>query len=169
MTAFRATFADMKLVKTRQVAQLIFEIPIENFDAAYEVLGGMPVPSKERWFGIAAINIGKGAMPDSAPTVPADRLHNARPQPDNQPARAKRDWRDIPPPQQAGIRCDDAIFTAFLKEGYPEEWRESQDTAACVRLICAVESRGQLIDGPSRVIWHQLDTEFQAWKALEHA
>ena len=67
MTAFRATFADMKLVKTRQVAQLIFEIPIEDFDAAYEVLGGMPVPAKERWFGIAAI---KSPEEKEAPAKP---------------------------------------------------------------------------------------------------
>lgn len=145
MTAFRATFSDMKLVKTRQVAQLIFEVPIEEFDAAYEVLGGMPVPSKERWFGIAAIGA-KKAEPFSA---------------------VKRGWRDIKPSQQAGILCDDAIFAAFLKEKYPDEWHEAPDAADCVRLICAVSSRTLLNEGAPRVIWHQLDSEYQAWLAKE--
>lgn len=150
MTAFRATFSDMKLVKTRQVAQLIFEIPLSEFDAAYEVLGGMPNPASERWFGIAA-------------------LAHAKVQPP-QPPVGKRDWRDIAPSQQAGIRCDDAVFVAFLKEKYPDEWHESVgDSAECVRLICGVESRTKLNDGAHRVLWHQLDTQFSAWKALENA
>lgn len=157
MTAFRAAFSDMKLVKTRQVAQLIFEIPIEEFDAAYEVLGGMPVPSKERWFGIAALSPASTAQPQPAPDKP--------------PAGAKRDWRDIPPAQQAGIRCDEPIFAAFLKEERSDDWQEANaDPAECVRLICGVRSRSDLItNNKARVIWHQLDTQFQAWKAVEHA
>lgn len=153
MTAFRATFSDMKLVKTRQVAQLIFEIPLSEFDAAYEVLGGMPNPASERWFGIAAIKEVKARPDQTAP----------------KPDRAKRDWRDIAPSQQAGIRCEEPVFAAFLREKYPDEWHEAPDTADCVRLICAVDSRTKLNDGPSRVIWHQLDEQFGAWKALEHA
>lgn len=154
MTAFRATFSDMKLVKTRQVAQLIFEIPIEEFDAAYEVLGGMPVPAKERWFGIAAIR--KEASPKPEPTSPA--------------ARAKRDWRDISPQQQAGIRCEEPTFAAYLKENFKDDWHEASEPAECVRLICGVQSRSELATNQkARVIWHQLDTTYQAWKALEHA
>lgn len=159
MTAFRATFSDMKLVKTRQVVQLIFEIPLSDFDAAYEVLGGMPNPSNDRWFGIAAI---KGSQAKEGPANPDQALSP-------KPGRVPRDWRDIPPSQQAGIRCEEPIFGAFLREQYADEWHEAPDAADCVRLICAVDSRAKLNDGPSRVIWHQLDEQFQAWKALEHA
>jgi hypothetical protein len=157
MTAFRATFSDMKLVKTRQVAQLIFEIPLSEFDAAYEVLGGMPNPANERWFGIAAIKVREAKHgQEQAPTP--DR---AKP--------AKRDWRDIAPSQQAGIRCEEPVFAAFLREKYPDEWHEAPDAADCVRLICAVDSRSKLNEGAPRVIWHQLDEQFGAWRALENA
>ena len=168
MTAFRATFSDMKLVKTRQVAQLIFEIPIEEFDAAYEVLGGMPVPSKERWFGIAAINQGKEARPN--PSLSGQ--HNAQPRQDSpsapRPDGAKRPWRDLPPQQQAGMHGNDPIFEAFLKEERPDDWHETQEAAECIRLICGVASRAELeTNHKARVIWKQLDDQFQAWRALE--
>lgn len=162
MTAFRATFADMKLIKTRQVTQLIFEIPSEEFDVAYEILGGVPIAGKERWFGIAAIKV-----PQAKEDAPAKPGQNA-PKPDRAKPE-KRDWRDIQPSQQAGIRCEEPVFAAFLREMYSDEWHEAPDAADCVRLICAVDSRSKLNDGPSRVIWKQLDDQFQGWKALEHA
>jgi len=142
-SAFRAVYADWKLVKTRQTIQVIFEVALQDADNAYEVLGGMPQPAGERWFGIAAINL-------------------ATPKPD------KRDWRDLQPAQQAGIRCNEATFAAFLKETRPDDWHESQEAAACVRLICGVHSRVELgTKHAARVIWHQLDESYQAWLHLE--
>jgi len=144
-SAFKATYSDWKLVRTRQVIQIVFEVPLADADSAYEILGGMPNSSKERWFGIAAINT------SAAP-------------------KQKKDWRDLPPSQQSGIRCDDPLFAHFLKEQRPDDWHEAQDPAACVRLICGVESRSELgTNHKARVIWHQIDEQFQAWKALEHA
>lgn len=170
MPAFSATFSDLKLVKTRQVAQLIFEIPIEQFDAAYEILGGVPVPGKERWFGIAAINTSKEVMPDTQHnTIPPDT------RPGQPPAaradREKMDWRDMQPAAQAGIRCDDAVFKAFLCEQYGNEWKMAGGLSdQCVRLICGVDSRSELgTKQAARVLWHQLDRQFQAWKVAEHA
>lgn len=162
MTAFRAVYSDMKLVKTRQVAQLIFEIPIENFDAAYEVLGGMPVPSKERWFGIAAIK------------SPAEE-ESAKPRQDtgshSPPDGAKRmDWRDVQPAAQAGIRCAEPVFWKFLEEQDGCECSNPEEAANIVRFLCGVKSRSELgTNHKARVIWKQLDDQFQAWKALEHA
>jgi hypothetical protein len=154
-TAFKATYSDWKLVKTRQVVQIVFEVPLAEADSAYELLGGMPAPASERWFGIAALATGQ-AKP--------------RPVPDKPPAGAKRDWRDIPPAQQAGIRCDEPAFVAFLKEERADDWHEATDAAECVRLICGVSSRSELATNHgARVIWHQLDTQYGAWKALEHA
>ena len=172
--AIRAAFADMKIVKTRQVVQLILELPLADFDAAYEVLGGLPNPANERWFAIAAI---KEVMPNIPKTQ--SREPDARPEPkQDKPARAKRDWRpldkrnwrDLLPAQHAGMRCEEAAFTHFLREVRPDDWHETQDTADCVRLVCGVESRANLnTNQKARVIWHQLDEQYQAWKAIEHA
>lgn len=146
-SAFKATYSDWKLVRTRQVVQIVFEVPLADADSAYEILGGMPDSSKERWCGIAAIQEGK-----SQPKV-------------------KRDWRNIGPAQQAGMRCEEPTFAAFLKENHPDDWHEAvADPAECVRLICGVKSRSELeTNHKARVIWTQLSNEFDAWKALEHA
>lgn len=146
-SAIRATYSDLKLIKTRQCVQLIFEVPIEDFDAAYEVLGGMPVPSKERWFGIAAI------LPEKA--APAKR--------------EKMDWRDLQPATQAGIRSNEPEFWAFLREvmTYPDVHDENT-AATAVRHICKVNSRSEFsTDHRKRVLWHQLDSQFSAWLANE--
>jgi len=166
--AIRAAFADMKIVKTRQVVQLILELPLADFDQAYEVLGGLPNPANERWFGIAPI---KEVMPNiQSDPVPTD----VRPEPKDKPARSKhgvRPWRDMQPQTQAGIRCDDPEFIAFLREERSDDWHESmEDAEECVRLICGVVSRKDLAtDHRARVIWHQLDEQFLTRKALERA
>lgn len=161
MTAFRAVYADWKLVKTRSVVQVVLELPIEQADAAYEVLGGMPQPSKERWFGIAAIK---------SPASLSPPKESGEPQPvlDKPQAGAKRDWRDMPPAQQAALRCNSPVFTAFLKEERSDDWHEAgADPAECVRLICSVASRSHLnTEHRARVVWKQLDDQFQAWERV---
>ncbi|WP_315731738.1 MULTISPECIES: hypothetical protein [unclassified Bradyrhizobium] len=156
MTAFKAVYSDFKLVKTRGVIQVILEVPIEQSDAAYEVLGGMPQPSKERWFAVAALAPGA-----------ADAKPNPEVQP--RPDRAKRDWRDLPASQQAALRCNDATFRAFLNETQCEGWAANDGLAAeCIRSICRVASRAELdTNHKARVIWHQLDSQYQAWVAKE--
>lgn len=178
--AFRATYADWKLIKTRGVIQVVMEVPLADADAAYNVLGGMPDASRESWFAIAPLKLGKEAMPNSEHQ---SERNAAQPQPESPSAGAKRermDWRELQPAAQAGIRCEEAIFGAFLREKYPENWSEtvgflsdgevtteSDRRAQCVRLICGVSSRSALgTNHIARMIWHQLDTEYQAWKLV---
>jgi hypothetical protein len=153
--AIRAGYADMKIVKTRQVVQLIFELPISQFDAAYEVLGGLPTPDSEKWFAIAAIK-------DVAPKPSSP---DARPEPkQDKPARAKRDWHDLMPSQQAGIRCGEILFLKFLEEERMDDLREGGSVPDTVRMICGVQSRSELnTNQKARVVWHQLNDQYEAW------
>jgi hypothetical protein len=165
--AFRAVYSDFKLVKTRGVIQVIFELPVEQSDAAYEVLGGMPVAGKERWFGIAAIKSEAEVMstePESNSTKPATRPDQEPPRPDL----AKRAFRDLQPAQQAGIRCGEPSFQLFLTELYKDDFHEAAgDRAECIRLICGVSSRAELdTNHKARVIWHQLNDRYEAWMRL---
>jgi hypothetical protein len=93
--------------------------------------------------------------------------------PSTRPDRAKHgkmDWREVQPAAQAGIRCADPVFIAYLKEQQPNAWRAHQDAASLVRWICGVKSRSELgTNHLARVMWKTLDDQFQAWKALEHA
>lgn len=120
-------------------------------------------------FAMVLVEIGDNEEP-----VPPKAVAPASPgQVTSKPDRVKREkqnWRDTAPANQAGIRCDDPIFIAFLKEQRPDDWHEAPDAAECVRLICGVQSRTELgINHKARVIWHQLDEQFSAWKAMEHA
>ena len=53
--AFSATYSDFKIVKTRDTAQFIFEVPLKAADHALNVLGGVPQPMEERWVAIARL------------------------------------------------------------------------------------------------------------------
>ena len=142
--AFRATYSDLKLIKTRQCVQVIFELPLADFKAAYEILGGLPDLPNEIWFAIA---------PLKAQAAPE--------------AKRKQSWETLLPQQQAGMRINEPAFSEFLKEVYPSEWRETSDANECLKLICGVASKKELeLKQASRVIWHQLDGEFQAWERL---
>jgi hypothetical protein len=161
-TAFKATYSDWKLVKTRGVVQIVFEVPLAEADDAYELLGGMPIIAKERWFGIAAIKTPAEEAPSNVPSGSP---------PSTRPDGTKRmEWRDVQPAAQAGIRCADPVFRLFLDEMHSCQAATPEEAATAVRMICNVESRAELgTNHKARVIWKQLDDEFQAWKALEHA
>ncbi len=100
MTAIRATYSDLKLVKTRKVLQLIFEVPIEEADNALRVLGGMPRADAETWVGIAPIT-------EEAATRAPTRAD-----------KPKRRMAELSRAQQAGILCNDARFHQFLERVY---------------------------------------------------
>jgi hypothetical protein len=76
----------------------------------------------------------------------------------------------MPISQQAALRCNNATFAAFLKEEWSDDWLEANaDPAECVRMICQIKSRA-LLDHPDchrhRVLWKQLDDQFQAWERV---
>lgn len=157
--AIAAAYSDWKLVKTRGVVQIVLEIPLHDTAHALDVLGGMPDVSKERWFAIAALKDQKGV---------AQQPSDAKPQPvlDKPQAGAKR-WGDMQPAQQAGIRCGEPLFLAFLKEERPDDWHDaSEDPAECVRMICRVESRSLLNREDAAQRWQKLNDQFVAWERV---
>ena len=57
--AFSATYSDWKVIKTRQVVQIVLEVPLKAADHAYNVLGGMPTFEAEQWFAVARLKEGE--------------------------------------------------------------------------------------------------------------
>ena len=104
--------------------------------------------------------------------LPVQSAEAAQPRQESKSSPAgKRDWRDLQPQQQAGIRTNEPSFAAFLRETRPDDWHEcGDDPAECIRLICGVNSRAMIgVNQKARVIWHQLDIAYQAWMQVEHA
>lgn len=115
-------------------------------------------------YAMVLVEIGDDELP-----VPAKESIAKAPAPPPKPAGAKRDWRDVQPAAQAGIRCAEPTFRAFLREVYHYDLLATEEAAAiAVREICVVNSRVELsTDHRKRVIWHQLDQEYQTWLAKE--
>jgi hypothetical protein len=81
-------------------------------------------------------------------------------------------WRALGAAKQAGIRCKDPIFWAYLREGLGDAVNSEGDAATLVRAICRVPTRSDLGKpgfSDQRILWFDLDNKFQAWKAKEHA
>lgn len=56
MSAFKATYSDLKFIKTRNSVQIVLEVPREAASEALLVLGGMPNPAAETWVAVARLN-----------------------------------------------------------------------------------------------------------------
>lgn len=109
----------------------------------------------------------KEVMPNTQHSI--HRL-DARPHQDSPPSTdgAKRPWLDIPPPQRAGIRVGEALFAAFLREERSDDWHEAQDADECLKLICGIESKRELLTNhKALVMFNLLDSAFDAWKVKE--
>jgi hypothetical protein len=119
--ALRATYSDLKIIKTRDSFQIIFEMPLAEFNHAMAVLGGAPRPDGEVWVAIARLNPNlaraeatpqiqahpvAGLPPPRAPKA-ALTLENAKP-------KTKRSWFDMSAVQRASMRCDDHRFWGWL-------------------------------------------------------
>lgn len=142
--AFKATYSDFKLIKTRGVISLCFEIPLEQADAALKVLGGMPNPGAEVWCAIARL-----AALSESPAKDDD---------------AHRSWSQLAPSQQAGIWCNDEVFWDFLNERRisPRIVKNADGAAAAVREYCGVNSRSELTTMNQK--WIALATHFPEWR-----
>lgn len=141
----KATFADFKIIRGRKVAQLCFEVPLEAADEALGSLGGLPRPDSEKWFGIVALDLSKPA---------------------SEPEKARTPFRDLPPAQQAAMRCNEPDFQRFMGSRGDGGFEVSKDAATfMVRDYCGVVSRGDLNADPlAAARWRALDTDYFAWQ-----
>lgn len=125
---------------------MVLEIPLHEADAAYQVLGGMPDPARENWFGVARLIEEKPKA--RAAVSPEKRLM-----------------------QQAGILCGEPLFQQFLAQKYNVDYGDGCDleaTAAdAVRRICVVGSRSEITPGSAAaVMWQRMHEKYEAWKLL---
>lgn len=122
MSAFQASYADLKIVKGRKVAQVILELPLEQADEALKILGGVPRPDQEVWVGVARLTKEAAQEP---------------------PQKERRRFDELPLPQQAALICKDERFQQWAC-GVPGE----EPTVSFVRGYCGIKSRTELSDNP---------------------
>jgi hypothetical protein len=150
-TAFKATYVDHRPVKTRSVVQFVFEVPVEQADAALAVLGGFARPAEERWVAIARLEQEAKRPPSQLETL----------------EKTKRKWGDIPYSQQAGILCSDTRFAEFFAENFPHCWDRNPTLTEAVKDFCQVDSRAKILplsDASQR--WIHITNRYRDWCRL---
>jgi len=132
----RGLYADFRLVKTRSVAQIVIEIPIESAGQFHDGFG-FPLPGQETWVAIARLNAGAPASPPA-------------PEP-------KRSIAPLTPAARAALVCKNADFIAWVNV------KNEDEAADYVRWHCGVGSRSELNDDKeARSRFEALLTEFDA-------
>lgn len=136
--ALAGTFADFKLVKTRSVAQLVIELPIEQADAALSILGGVPKPGAEVHVALARLR--EAPLPAKERAPAADRSF-----------RAKQVYAESDDGTQAVTRaallCRDTMFQQWAAD---RSRRPATEEAATVwlRWCAGVKSRSEIATDP---------------------
>lgn len=161
--AFKATYSDWKLIRTRKVVQIVFEVPVESAGLAYEVLGGMPRPDSEVWCAVARLDPTKesAAQPRPSPTTAPTSTGGAH----------HKSFHEMSAAQQAGILCNEPRFAKFLMERRRSHWSvaaEATETperaAVAVRDICVVKSRAEIDKNEGATFrWRTLVSDYRAW------
>lgn len=155
--AFRAAYSEWKVIKTRATVQLVFEIPIELADQAYQALGGMPIAAKEVWCGIARIDpkaVQRPAVSQAAAEAPRPELQAPN------PAGAAKERNRLA--QQAGILCNERLFRLFLAEKFEMPIPDPEGAKQIIYEHCNVTSRKDLT--PENVGWSDITLAYALWK-----
>lgn len=147
----KATYSDLKTVKSRSVCQLILELPIEALTDVVGLLGA-PVPGSEVWVAVARLRQG-GAEPVSEPEQP---VIEHQPEP---PIRRSKSLAQI-----AGILCASGSFQKFAGA------QNEQEAADYIRGHCGVASRAE-IDGSENAtrIFKEIKAEYDFWMSAPDA
>ena len=131
------TYSDFKIIKTRQVAQVIVEVPIEHAENVVQVFG-LPKPNEEQWVAIAHI-----------------RTENV-----TQNSRATKAI------QQAGILCKDASFGAWLREKKNLQEIIPSDTitiTSALKALLGVASRSEMRSNQAALeVWESIYREYKS-------
>jgi hypothetical protein len=167
--ALEAVYSDWKVVKTRKVIQLVFEIPVEADQTAYKVMGGMPDHASSRWFAIARLNQqpAKGGREATSPSLHENTLT----QPAEEPTpRAPKPFHEKSYTQQAWEMCRNTRFQQYMREQHPKSWgflnngTPEERTTMLVRWMCQVKSRSEIKpDMASGRAWKSLMRWYHEW------
>jgi len=153
--AIMGDYTDLAFRKTRKVAVISIEIPIEK---AAEFVAAFGTPSQVTGTPVAIARIDPSAS-EKPVSEPAKRVEEPS-------ERDRRKWREMAPAAQAALRCKEPAFQRFMFE--VRNWSADENGATDgVRATCRVKSRADILDGTRAAdLWHALNDEYLAWRAV---
>jgi hypothetical protein len=170
--AFKAVYADWKLIKTRSTLQIVLEVPVNESDKAYRVLGGMPDPSTSVWVAVARLqdHADASSPPDTA-SATAEQGHSAPPSSTVASAlpHKPRRFDAMPLSSQASMLCHEAPWWAYIRENWIGErqcYGEEGARQAIYRRY-GITTRSQILAGTEVGRDFRRDRDaYLAWKRL---
>lgn len=141
MTAFSATYSDFRLVKGRKVVQFVFEVPLEQADAALEILGGVPKIGEETWVGVAPLKLSVARSSEAERAAHNGEVAGSTPA---GPTKQRTPWHELRPSTQAALACRDVAFQKWLGVKDDDPIKKEESAAWAVRSMCGVKSRSEL-------------------------
>lgn len=175
----QATFPDYKRIKTRKVAQLVFEVPLEMLHDTIAKLGGEPSMHEDTWCAIARLNMADASTRE-------DELEIINTTSSNDPNvglvvsgttnldTSLKPSREFNLAQKVGALCAKPEFFEFLKDfdtlhfslPEPVPFIPEETAAIFVRAYCGVKSRSEIIIGsPAHDKWRELADGFDFWSS----
>jgi hypothetical protein len=155
--ALKATYADLKTVKTRGVCQIVLEMPIEGMADAFSLLGA-PIPGNEVWVAIARLRGGGAAIEKPSPQIEHANDENAA---DDIPGKPPR-----PLSQVSAILCGIVAFRRFIMEQYDgwDQMPTADEAADWLREECGVRSRREFdTDENAAANFRDIRSKYSAW------
>lgn len=168
------SYAGLRLVKTRRVAVIEIELPIEALPKIVNVLGA-PDPASEVPVAIAKLSADAARAP--SPTAEENRPSNSKP--DGEAARPRANpraknswertpWHELSRTKQAAIRCSDERFSEYIAARLPNLSADFTPIPEIVRSFCGVRSRAELDENQDAAArWEELDADYRRWAGLE--
>lgn len=135
---FQGSYADLKFIKGRKVAQVVIEIPIERADAFVKTFGA-PQPAAEVPVAIARL------VPEAEAKA-------------KEPTKEKQDFSEYSPSQRAGMLCKTVAFQKFMNAA------DEAAAAEALRLSCKVSSRSRLDVLPgAKKDFEKIEANYSDW------
>lgn len=158
--AISAQLVRMHNVGVHKSVALTLHVPQEQADHVLKMFGW---PTMVNPIPVAIARL-EEAPSEVSPVSPSTSPCLAQ----DKPGRAPKPWNELSPAQQAGIRCDQPAFWAYLSERFDKTIRNEDEAARLVRALCDVSSRSQITASPAahkaHAIWDDLDYRFRAWQ-----
>jgi hypothetical protein len=155
------TYADLKIIKTRSVVQIVVEVPLERGKEVTDLLG-LPQPNAEIPVVLARMDAEK-IKPSNVVQIEDHRPPEDMPL-DDEPHKPPR-----PLSQIAGMFCSNVLFQKFIEEE-SEGWnhRPTTDEAAeWLRHACGIKSRTELNTNEAAAArFHKIRVQYHAWQLV---
>ena len=147
--AILGDYTDLVFRKTRSVAVISIEIPIESA-ADFVARFGTPNPAQGVPVALARVMPEPKAPATGEPVKPIDE------------PKERRKFNDLPLSQQCAMRCNEPLFAEFLWERFPES--KENGTADTMYKQLGIKSRSELNDNRvAASYWRKLDDDYRFW------